>query len=641
VNEKHFILATAGHVDHGKSALVKALTGVDPDRLPEEKRRGITIDLGFAHFQLASPNEPNENYSIGIVDVPGHEDFVKNMVAGVGAIDLALLTVAADDGWMPQTEEHLQILVYLGVRRIVVAITKIDLAKSIEGVEADVRAKLRDSPFSDAPIVKTSTVNNTGLDDLRVRLAREFSLLKPPPDHGKPRLFVDRAFTLRGAGTIVTGTLSGGTFQRGETVTLQPAALPVRIRSLQNHNREIEKIGPGMRGALNIPDLAIARRSSDQGVRRGDVVTRPDLGNASAILDVMLTRSPRLLSSAPPVTHGVRVRVHHGSGNLRARLFFPDGKALTAGETTLAEFRLESPVLAFVGDRFVIRDSSEQHTLGGGIILDAEANTKKFRNSAQRRFLEDRAASALDVRVFVETQVRRDHFISRSNLLIKSCFSTEEISEALRSLSDGKGLVLLRDFVVDAEWWNSMRSEALSAIDGEHETSPHHLGLDLVRLRNLFPNETSAVFEAFVADLCEHGVIRVGDVIKRVGHQPALPPELQGPGAAIRRELAAKPFDPPSRRELAPNAPSQQALRFLINNGEVIDVGDEVLLSKDAFQKMRDNVMDFIHRHGPATVGELRQSLGSSRRVMIPFLEKLDREGVTRRVGDKRTLATL
>src|SRR5207249_5668831 len=253
---KQFIVATAGHVDHGKSALVKALTGIDPDRLPEEKARGITIDLGFAHLELPeAPAVASDRTTgaqddrdtglalrihVGIVDVPGHEDFVKNMVAGVGSIDLALLVVAADDGWMPQTEEHLQILIYLGVRRIVVALTKIDLVEAADAAEEKVRAQLRDTPFGDAAILRTSITTGSGVEELKAQLMREFSALVPQRDLGKPRLAVDRAFILRGIGTIITGTLVGGTLRRGQAVVVQPAKIPARIRRIQNHNREVE-----------------------------------------------------------------------------------------------------------------------------------------------------------------------------------------------------------------------------------------------------------------------------------------------------------------------------------------------------------------------------------------------------------------
>src|SRR5262245_7671129 len=261
----HYIVATAGHVDHGKSALIKALTGTDPDRLPEEKARGITIDLGFAHLELASPvTRPAEagHYAspihVGIVDVPGHEDFVKNMVAGVGAIDLALLIVAADDGWMTQTEEHLQILSYFGVRRAVVSLTKADLAADEAAAVAEIRQRLEGSVFADSPIVPTSVVTGLGLEALRETLARELSSAPPPLDIGKPRLAVDRVFTLTGAGTVVTGTLVGGRLQRGQSIAIQPSGHPARIRRIQSHGRDVDSSGPGTRTALNLADVDLA-----------------------------------------------------------------------------------------------------------------------------------------------------------------------------------------------------------------------------------------------------------------------------------------------------------------------------------------------------------------------------------------------
>src|SRR6266480_2510009 len=262
---KRFILATAGHVDHGKSALVRALTDTNPDRLPEEKLRGITIELGFAQLELQMPGAL---LSVGIVDVPGHEDFVKNMVAGVGSIDLALLVVAADDGWMPQTEEHVQILNYLRVQRGVVALTKSDLG-GIDIVAEQIREKLRDTPFVRASIVPTSVRTGEGIENLKDALATELATAEPQPDICKPRLFVDRAFTLRGIGTVVTGTLSGGSIRRSQDVFVQPGNVSARVRSIQNHGRDVEIAQPGMRTAINLPDFSIG----ENGIQRGDIIT--------------------------------------------------------------------------------------------------------------------------------------------------------------------------------------------------------------------------------------------------------------------------------------------------------------------------------------------------------------------------------
>src|SRR5437773_11317317 len=275
MTEKHFIIATAGHVDHGKSALVKALTGTDPDRLPEEKARQITIELGFAELNLTAPN--GEAIHAGIVDVPGHEDFVRNMIAGVGSINLALFVVAADDGWMPQTEEHLQILTYLGVRRAVIALTKSDLGK-IDSTTEQIRTQLHGTLFAESLIVPTSVRTGDGIEKLKSSIASQLAAMHPQRDFGKPRLFIDRVFTLRGIGTVVTGTLSGGSIRRNQDVVVQPRNISARVRSVQNHGRDIEMAQPGMRTAMNLPDVSIG----EHGIQRGDLVTTEDLGSPTA-----------------------------------------------------------------------------------------------------------------------------------------------------------------------------------------------------------------------------------------------------------------------------------------------------------------------------------------------------------------------
>jgi len=545
---KSFILATAGHVDHGKSALVRGLTGTDPDRLPEEKARGITIELGFAHLEL-------EGLSVGLIDVPGHEDFVKNMVAGVDSIHLALLVVAADDGWMPQTEEHLQILGYLGVPRIVVALTKIDLARSEEAAETAVRAHLQSSAFADAAIIRTSIPAQRGLAELKAQLAHEFAALVPPRDLGKPRLAVDRAFTMRGIGTVVTGTLAGGSLRRNEAVVVQPGKIPARIRAIQNHHREVDEIGPGMRTALSVPDLPVARAKTSTGIGRGDVITLPELGEASRIVDVELMRSARLPAKTRAMKHGVSVRVHHGSGNVPARVFFHGDEELHAGARAIAQLRFERPVFMFAGDRFVVRDTSEQHTLAGGVVLDPAAEERRFRGAAQRALLEQRAAAPNDVRILVSTQLARDHAIRRSELLQQSSFSASEISQAIRP----DQVIERYDLLLDAVWWEERCQQAASVIDAAHRQHPNRMGLELAQLRDALAGELPfpSLCDILIADLSKQGFVKSGEQIARRAHRPSLPPSLQAAGAKIRVALAAKEFDPPSVKELAPDAVSQ------------------------------------------------------------------------------------
>ena len=646
-DRQHFIVATAGHVDHGKSALIKALTGTDPDRLPEEKARGITIDLGFAHLELPSPALPPASFLLGIVDVPGHEDFVKNMVAGVGSIDLALLVVAADDGWMPQTEEHLQILTYFGVRRAVVALTKVDLTPDEPGSVAAIRDRLRDSPFAGAPIVPTSVVSGRGLDDLKVTLSRVLAETPSPRDIDKPRLPVDRVFTLPGIGTVVTGTLFGGTLRRGQSVVIQPSGKTARIRRIQSHGQDVEASGPGTRTALNLADVAAL-----EDVRRGDVVTRAGLGRPSEVLDVLLEISPR---GARSLKDGVRVRAHHGSGNVAAHVALGAGKELAVGARALAQLRLEAPAFVFAGDRFTVRDWSEQHTLAGAIVLEPDGNRKAFRTRMYQQWLtrlsesiEDKEGNKegdrdRDIVRFVAAYVARDGAARRPQLLLKSNSSAADIDSALARLVAAGALVRVGDIVCDAAKWQAIERKAVEAIDAAHRAHPERLGFPLAELRTVLEGELPAALvddmvDAVVARLCEGEFVREGSVIRRAAHRPALPEPLQAAGAKLVHTLAAKPFDPPSRKDLTPDALSQRALRFLIETGEVVEINTELVMAAQGVRQATDVIQKFIRARGPATVSDLRQALGSSRRVVVPLLEYLDRTFVTLRQGDKRAL---
>jgi selenocysteine-specific elongation factor len=636
---KHFIIATAGHVDHGKSALVKALTGTDPDRLPEEKARQITIDLGFAELNLREPD--GEQIHAAIVDVPGHEDFVKNMIAGVGSIDLALFVVAADDGWMPQTEEHLQILTHLNVMRAVVALTKSDLADATK-TAAVVRDQLKQTPFENAPIVATSTITGFGLEELKRVIALEFSSVAPQADLGKPRLFVDRAFSLRGVGTVVTGTLTGGILMREQQVVVQPGNIRTRIRMIQSHNREQQQVGPGMRVALNLSDMTAGKKTG--GVERGNVITIPELGEPVTVFDAALTRSPRSIAKPGKIKNNSSVYLHHGTTRLPARITIAprindEGDPFDCRSgPVLAQITVEAPVFALVGDRFVLRDPSERRTLTGGVVLDVETNRKKFRDANQREFLTARAKSPRDVATVLRSELHRDGAREHADLLLRSHFSAEEVRRAIQDLVASEELALHDDVVVAVSWWSKFRRSAVDAIDAQHRESPQLAGLDLAQLRadlGIFPLK---IFDALIADLCGNGYMKAGNLIKRSAHHVVLSPELTEAAGNIRRLVSEKPFDPPARKQIAPDARTRQMLSLLIDEKEIIDVGPDLVLSKKAFTEMKRAVTDFIAKNGPATVSELRQMLQTSRRTVVPFLERLDRERITRRLGDQRTL---
>lgn len=630
MTEKHFIVATAGHVDHGKSALVKALTGTDPDRLPEEKQRQITIDLGFAELNLAAPT--GMKIHAGVVDVPGHEDFVRNMIAGVGSIDLALLVVAVDDGWMQQTEEHLQILTYLGVTRAVVALTKCDLG-GIEATAQQVRDRLLDTPFAKAEMMATSVRTGDGIETLKGALASEFATMSPPHDCSKPRLFIDRVFTLRGIGTVVTGTLTGGQLRREQKIVVQPGNLEGRIRSIQSHGRHLEVAVPGMRTAINLPDITV-----DQ-IARGDVVTITGLEPANSTLIAVLEKSPRLCREklgGRPLKSGASVYLHHGTSRTAAKITFLKNRVLEAGTSEIAHLRLTSPIFAFAGDRFVIRDPSEQHTLGGGIILDVTST--EFRAEARRKLLMSRAGAPDDVRVWVYSEISLRGFAPIPRLLSKSRFSDTDISGALMDLQRNDEIAVHDKIAAIPRKWRVLRDRATRLIDAAMSKNPERAGYDLSDLRAALRDKGTDVFEALLADLCSSDFIRKESTIARRSHRPALPVNLQPLAESIVEHLSTKPFDPPPRKEFTTGSLDQRVLKFLIASGKVIEISSEVLLLPENFVRMKNAIRDFLSQNGPATVSELRQALGSSRRVMVPVLEKLDREGFTRRLGDKRVL---
>jgi selenocysteine-specific elongation factor len=622
VTPKHFIIATAGHVDHGKSALVKALTDTDPDRLPEEKKRQITIDLGFAALEVAGPD--GDKIHAGIIDVPGHEDFVRNMIAGVGLTDLALFVVAADDGWMPQSEEHLQILNYLGVQRAVIALTKSDLGR-VEIVTNQIRQQLARTRFEDSPIVPTSVRTGTGIQDLINTVGTELARMPSQRDIGKPRLFIDRVFTLRGIGTVVTGTLSDGCLHRGQQIVLYPANLETRIRSIQSHGHEMEIAQPGMRTAINLLDVRV-----DQ-IKRGDVVTFPGQGAPSSTLIALVEKSSRSTgdkSITRSVKNGSSIYVHHGTARVAAKIKFLQNRPLDAGTRKIAHLKLASPVFAFAGDRFVVRDPSERCTIAGGIVLDPDGHKESLASTM--------AVDDLDSLVLAT--IRRQGFARRETLLSKSQFSADGISEALKSLKKKGAIVLCQHIAADCEFWRKLRNQAIELIDAAHTKSPERAGIDLAELSSALQVHQPELLEALMLDLCENDFVRAGSVVARASHRPTLPARVQPIEKRIQEALTEKPFDPPSRKTIESDPQARQVMRFLIENGNITELAADVVLLRKNFERMKSQVTAFISKHGPATVSELRQSLGTSRRIMVPLLERLDRDGVTRRVGDKRCL---
>lgn len=650
MNVRPYILATAGHVDHGKSTLVRALTGTDPDRLPEEKARAITIDLGFASLRLPAPNDAELH--VGIIDVPGHEDFIKNMISGIGAIDAALLVVAADDGWMPQTEEHLQILEYLGIERGVVAVTKADLAGDLTQFFRDIGAQLRGTCFAQAPLLAVSATTGAGLDDLRAALGNLLSQSHTQADMGKPRLAVDRVFTLRGAGTIVTGTLTGGTLRRGQALAIGPGARSARVRTLQSFGTNVDTATPGSRTAINLPDLHPARGGgatvAPNEIARGDIVTLPGLGRTTSTVDVILWRSPR--STGPSVLqHGSAVTVQWGSTLAAARLRFAAGQTLSPGEQVPARLALDRALHLLVGDRLVLRDSSARLTLAGTVVLDpspAHPSRSLRRDASQLEFLSRFDRGPLNPQEFIAAIVARDAVLPRQTLDELTPFASRDIDRSLQQLQASGLVSVIAHALLHQPTVLQLKTLIASAVDTYHKDHPEQRGL---RLSQLLPLLTRAVRPAYrpalkLDDLLQALLQQMEEIgiaegaVFRLTHQPGLPPRLQLAGQSLRAKLSQGFLDPPSRNDLCPDDRSRQALGFLIASGEAVELSPAIVISRDAYSRAISAVRAYLTQHPRATVSDIKTHLGSSRRIIVPLLERLDRDGITHRDGDHRAL---
>ena len=635
MSQKNFILATAGHIDHGKSTLIEALSGINPDRLPEEQKRGMTIDLGFAHLNIKDTENQDEIFSLGLIDVPGHADFVKNMVAGAGSVDLAMFVVAADDGWMPQSEEHLQILSYLNVKRAVVALTKSDTVDDIDFSIEVIRDSLKGSVFENSPVVPVCALIGEGIDEIKKVIINELKELPPPADISKPRLCVDRVFSPKGVGTVITGTTHGGGFSKGQKVMIQPQGTETTIRSIQNHNSQLDNCKSGMRTALNIPDIEILKGKSKEGIRRGDTITIADLGTPSRRVHVEVHVSERA-TKIQTIKHAQRVRFHHFSTTISGKILFFENSNLEKGNKQIAEIRLDRPVFTFAGDRFVLRDWSKQFTIGGGIILDSTPPKRSYRTEKQRNFLLMRASNPNEFTTHLNSLLTRDNYIKSNTPLSQSSFSKSVIEHAI----ENNDAVVSGNFIIDKKWWSEIYEIAGNRIKTIHEKHPELPGIDISQLRTFMKKRVfdSKLFEFLIDQLCKSGFTKKDTILSIDSHKASLPNHLTSSGKKIISLLDANPLEPPNPKEIINSENDEAALKFLLQTNEAIQLDEKVILLSKNYNKAVDKIRSYITQNGPATAADLRKALSSTRRVIIPLLEHLDKEGITFRSGDTRVL---
>jgi selenocysteine-specific elongation factor len=618
---RHVVIGTAGHVDHGKTALVRMLTGTDTDRWEEEKRRGITIDLGFARLDLS------EGLSASIVDVPGHEDFVRNMVAGATGIDVALLVVAGDEGVMPQTTEHLAILEFLGVRTGVVAITKVDLVDEewLDLVESDLAERLRASSVAWQPPVRTSAATGRGGEALVASLAASAAQAIDRSVEDPFRMPVDRVFSVAGAGTVVTGTTWSGSVAVGDTVLVLPGRHGSRVRSVEVHGESREYAHPGRRTALALPGVA------RDDVARGSVVVAGDGWEETTILDVWLT----LLPEARRLTQRSRVRLHLGTAEVLARLT-PAGEAIEPGSTAAVRLRLETPLVSRWGDRGVIRSYSPVHTVGGCVVVDPRPAARPRRPRALE--LKSQPAPLARLAAFVDESAARG--VPIADLTVRLGVSPAEVDGLVGDAARTHGLRVVDRRLVAGAVVDHARRDVLEIVDRYHRDRPLDPGVPLDAVRGVIRD--AALADAAVNALQTEGQLELeGTVVRRQGFRSALSVSDERLSAALRAALESADQQGLTERELAEHVPEgrvRELAEFETRQGRVTRIGRDRYYDAESLERLRGKILGLIRDRGRATPAELRDATGLTRKYLIPVLEWLDAIGATVRDGDARRL---
>ena len=634
--ERNFVLGTAGHIDHGKTALVRALTGVDTDRLPAEKERGITIDLGFAALDLGG-------YHLALIDVPGHERFIRNMLAGASGLDLAMLIVAADDSVMPQTREHLEILRLLGLAGGVIVLTKCDLADPswLDLVEEEVRSLVRGTFLESAAVVRTSSVTGQGLDELKDALRVLCSSIKPRHDQGVFRMAIDRSFTVSGHGTVVTGTVASGNVTVGDELEWQPDGRIARVRGLHRHDRPVERIGRGSRAAINLVGVHHAE------VRRGQELAAPGYVQATSILSVELTGS---VEAVRPFRHRGRYKLHIGTAEVSAVLSLLETNESSPGQPQLAQLFVAEPVVAVYGQPFVLRAQSPPATVGGGRVLQPSSRRLRHRDHVSLARLGrlrsvdpvDRLCAALTFLGLTPWTERR--------LSALTGLAGVELESALTALTASGALVELpvgprRTVRVLAEYAADLEDRALRALGRLHAARPRHSAIPRAQLEASFPELAN---EALTAGLIERlraqgKVVADSRSVALCEFQPKLSQGERKLKAELAETIRAGGMSPADANELAAAAgPRGGAVRDLLallrDEGRVVEINAQLFLDVEIASELRRRVTERLADGSTITMSELRDLLGTTRKYAVPIGEYLDRVGVTKRDGDVRRL---
>jgi len=615
------VIGTAGHVDHGKSTLVQALTGIDPDRLAEEKSREMTIDLGFAWLTL-------NGEEVGVVDVPGHRDFIENMLAGVGGIDLALFVIAADEGVMPQTREHLAILDLLKINRGVVALTKCDLiddADWLELVTLEVADVLENTTLAGSPIIPVSARTGAGITDLKTALGNRLAEIDPPGDWGKARLPIDRVFSLAGFGTVVTGTLLDGSLRVGDEVHIQPGNLTGRIRGLQTHKTKRDMAHPGSRVAVNLTGVG------REDLARGQVVALSALLRETKLIDAQYRH---LAGAAAPLSHNTEVKLFIGSAEVTARARLIGQDKIEAGTEGWIQLALSAPVAVIRGDRYILRRPSPGETIGGGTVLDPHPGRRhrRFREDVTSRFQALSQGTPDDL--ILNTLSRLGPTPTR-NLIDRAGLPKEEAEAAIRMLITDGRIIDLGKVLLTPPTWNVLRNQLLGMLENHHRNAPLRAGMEREAVRSKLQT-IPTVFNMMVDELkVANLLVENGTLLKLPGHEIMFSAEEEAAIAQLMDQFKRQGILSPGVKECKAVV-GDGVYYALIDLGRLKSVSEDVVYTAKLYDQLLNQLTSHLHQTGSISAPEARDLLGASRKYAIALLEHMDELRITRRSGDIR-----
>jgi selenocysteine-specific elongation factor len=630
--KRHIVIGTAGHIDHGKSALIKALTGVDPDRLKEEKERGMTTDLGFVFY----------SEDVTIIDVPGHEKFVRHMVAGASTIDFVIFVVAADDGVMPQTHEHLEILKLLGIKTGIVVITKKDLVESdmLEVVMEDVRGALRDSFLEGAPILTVSNTTRDGIEELRRSLDEWIARIEPKTDRGIFRMPIDRRFVMKGFGTVIAGTVLSGRIKIGDTAELLPEKKSVKVRGIEVHNKKVDSVGTGFRAAINL----VGADKDD--IERGDVLAQPGFFEPSEFLNASLYL---LVSAGKPLKNFTRLRVHVGTNEIFGRVVLLDKKILEPGQKAMVQFRLESPAVCDINDNYVVRTYSPQTTIGGGLIIEPKATKAKGFDEELISHLQRMEVGEPAVVVDEDLLANFDLPRKPEEIAHDVNLPLPEVKKLIETLvQEGKIICIdeKRGFYYHQKNHEKIKSQIVERLHAYHKANPTGIGLSVLELlKSISRGLDKVLLDRTLTQMEADKIVRLSQEgkVSLFEHKVVVDKDLDDAMKRIEQIFLDSGYKPPGydeiiARNLAPESVVKKAHRYMLDTGTLVNAGEGIVLHKTYVQEAERRLVEYLKANKEIRVSQFRDLLDASRKFALPLLIYFDTRGVTIKRGEVRVL---